>query len=96
MSIFRKKREPDTSQSIRVIRFAIEDEFYVPGETSDAMVEAMIKKIAKKRNFIWTDVSEVSLFDYEDEAEEQYEQEEHNTQNEYKLEGVKKRNQSVQ
>ena len=68
MSLFRKKTKPDgESPPFKIIRFAIEDSFIVPEDTKEAVIEAMIARIAKKHNFIWTDEEEGSLFDFGDE-----------------------------
>lgn len=66
----------------------------MPENTSDVVVEAMIAKIAKTHNFIWTDSTEGSLFDYEDEEEDG--EETYNAQDEYEFESAEERNSSVQ
>ena len=66
MSLF-KRRKVSKSGSQKLIRFAIEDSFYVSSETPDVLIEETLKKVAGERPFVWTDEEDEPVLDYGEE-----------------------------
>jgi hypothetical protein len=66
MSLFKRKKI-SKSGSQKLIRFAIEDSFYVSSEAPDVLIEETLKKVAGERPFVWTDEEDEPVLDYGEE-----------------------------